>query len=367
MGRRKSIARRIGAAGMLMMIVGGALLVSAVSASAVSGTITLSPGPSTGYATGQAVTVSISGMSPSAQVHVYECSLAPDQPTVLVQGQSLPVSCTVPVAAGKTNGAGKLKQPLSTTVQSGVTGPPGPGVDTAGNQAAADAATYPCPQIVGQTGGCAFFAFDSLGGVATPLPPTTTTTAPCIPAPNTVSSGGLSVTVSPATCVKNGTPVTVTGSGFTPGATGSVSECSLAPGQPTISLAGNPLDVSCSNPIPYLATVSPTGTMSLASPVRKGHCWEPIIGGCAEVPVSFRCHHRSGLRYWIRRLSHPESQGAHHVRTQQREHIWLCRWVGDVDQRRRGNELKWKQQCLDQSKFEGDSDVVKGPCLHWRG
>lgn len=293
MGRRKSIARRIGAAGMLMMIVGGALLVSAVSASAVSGTITLSPGPSTGYATGQAVTVSISGMSPSAQVHVYECSLAPDQPTVLVQGQSLPVSCTVPVAAGKTNGAGKLKQPLSTTVQSGVTGPPGPGVDTAGNQAAADAATYPCPQIVGQTGGCAFFAFDSLGGVATPLPfafassvpiptttvpPTTTTTAPCIPAPNTVSSGGLSVTVSPATCVKNGTPVTVTGSGFTPGATGSVSECSLAPGQPTISLAGNPLDVSCSNPIPYLATVSPTGTMSLAFHVVEGTVGPPLSG-----------------------------------------------------------------------------------------
>lgn len=293
MGRRKSIARRIGAAGMLMMIVGGGLLASAVSASATSGTITLSPGPSTGYTTGQAVTVAISGMSPSAQVYVYECSLAPGQPTVLVQGQSLPVSCTVPVAAGKTNGAGKLKAPLSTTVQSGVTGPPGPGVDTAGNQGAADAANYPCPQFVGQTGGCAFLAFDDEGGVATPLPftfassvpvptttipSTTTTTAPCIPAPNTVSSGGLTVTVSPATCVKNGTAVTVTGSGFNPGATGSVSECSLAPGQPTISLAGNALDVSCSNPIPYLATVSPAGTMSLAFTVVEGTVGPPLSG-----------------------------------------------------------------------------------------
>lgn len=294
MGRRRSIAGRIGAAGLFSVIVGGAVIAGAVSASASSGTITLSPGPTTGYTSGESVTVGVSGLLASAQVSIYECSLATGQPTVEADGFNLPVSCTVPVAAGSTNKSGKLKTPFVTTVATGVTGPPASELDTAGHPAATDAANYPCPQFVGQSGGCAFFAFDSKGGGAGPesftfassvpvptstVPSTTTTTAPCIPQSGTASiADGATVTVSQATCLTSGTVVTVTGSGFTPGHPGGITQCSSAPGQPTVPLVGNPIPVSCSSPINALQVVSPSGTISSTFTVYEGTVGPPASG-----------------------------------------------------------------------------------------
>ena len=295
MGRRTSIVRRVAAIGVLMVAGGGALIVSALtagSASASPGTITLTPGPTTGYTSGESVTVGITGLLASAQVFLSECSLAAGQPTVLLQGQNLPVSCTAPVNAGETNKSGKLKAPFSMTIQTGTTGPPAAALDTDGNQSAADAANYPCPQFVGQSGGCEIFAFDSSGGTASEsftfassvpvptstVPSTTTTTVPCIPQAATASAAGATVTVTPATCLKNGSVVAVTGSGFVPGDPGGITECSTAPGQPTISLVGNAIQVSCSSPVAGLQTVSPSGTISANFTVAEGTVGPPVSG-----------------------------------------------------------------------------------------
>jgi hypothetical protein len=293
MERRRSIVRRIGAVGVLLTVVGGGLFASAVSASASSAaTITFTPGPSTGYTTGQLIDVNGSGFTPKAQVYIFECSAAPNQPTISVLGQSLPVSCTQPIGAGKATSTGTFKQPLPMAVLTGVTGPPATGTDSAQNSATADAVNYPCPQYANQTGGCDFIAFDSKGVMATPVPftfdpsvpiPTTTTTlpgpVPCTKAADTVTSDGATVTVSQATCLTGGTTVVVSGSGFTPGATGAITECNSADGQPTVSLAGDDIDVGCSDPVSHVVTISkPGGTFSSIFSVVAGTVGPPLSG-----------------------------------------------------------------------------------------
>ena len=149
-------------------------------------------------------------------------------------------------------------------------------------------------KFVGQSGGCAFFAFDSNGGSAGPesftfassvpvptstVPSSTTTTVPCIPKSGTASiADGATVTLSQATCLTSGTVITVTGSGFTPAHPGGITQCSSAPGQPTVSLVGNPIQVSCSSPINSLQVVSPTGTISAQFTVYEGTVGPPASG-----------------------------------------------------------------------------------------
>jgi hypothetical protein len=111
------------------------------------------------------------------------------------------------------------------------------------------------------------------------VPSTTTTTVPCIPTSGTASiADGATVTVSQATCLTSGTVVTVTGSGFTPGHPGGITQCSSAPGQPTVPLAGNPIQVSCSSPINSLQVVSPTGTISSTFTIYEGTVGPPASG-----------------------------------------------------------------------------------------
>jgi len=273
---------------VLLVALGGALLATAASASASTATITFSPGPTTGYTSGQLITANGSGFTPKAQIYLFECSLAPDQPTITVLGQSLPVSCTPPIGAGKATSTGTFKQPLPMAVITGVTGPPATGNDSAGNSAATDAINYPCPQYANQTGGCVFRAFDSKGVMATDVPiafdssvaiPTTTTTvATCAPAPATQSSGGSSITLSQATCLSAGTIVSVSGSGFTAGATAAITECSSATGQPNVSLAGDEIPVSCSNPILHVITVSPSGSFTSSFTIMSGTVGPPVAG-----------------------------------------------------------------------------------------
>jgi hypothetical protein len=78
---------------------------------------------------------------------------------------------------------------------------------------------------------------------------TTTTTLPCNAQPVTASSNGVSMTVTPGTCLDGGSVVTLSGSGFDPSSSGLIEQCSNAPGQPTvpISVVGNneTLPVSC--------------------------------------------------------------------------------------------------------------------------
>lgn len=293
MGRR-SIARHVGIAGALLLAVGGVLVGTALSASASTATITLTPGPTTGYDTTHAVTVNGSGFAGKAFVYVYECSLASGQPTIMDKtvGLALPVSCTPPATDHlKTTKSGDFTVPYNIFITAGVTGPPTAGTDSAGNSAATDAASYPCPQYASQSGGCAIFAVDSKGVQASPVPftfnssvpiPTTstTTTQPvgCTPQPASATAGGATLTIDPGTCLTGGMTVKVTGSGFHHSSIGGATQCNDATPQPTMSVEGQTVPVSCSNPLSNLLTTSGTGTVSGSIKVVAGVVGPPAAG-----------------------------------------------------------------------------------------
>ncbi|MBV8161057.1 MAG: IPT/TIG domain-containing protein, partial [Acidimicrobiia bacterium] len=140
----------VGRKGLSFLVAAGAvpaitiLLFQAPAGAAPSVTVT----PSSGLTNGQTVTVSGSGFSGSIGA-VTECNTATGEPTVLVAGQQIPVSCSNPLTAlqNLTGGAFSGK---SFTVHSGTVGPPGTGTDSAGHDAAADAASYPCPPTAAQ-------------------------------------------------------------------------------------------------------------------------------------------------------------------------------------------------------------------------
>jgi hypothetical protein len=116
-------------------------------ASAADPTVTVTS--STGLTDGQGVTVSGSGYGANAFGAVVQCSSAPGQPTVTVQGNAVPVSCTNPLHAVKsTDASGAFTTAF--TVHTGTVGPPATGTDSAGNDASADAAKYPCPPTPAQ-------------------------------------------------------------------------------------------------------------------------------------------------------------------------------------------------------------------------
>jgi hypothetical protein len=79
---------------------------------------------------------------------------------------------------------------------------------------------------------------------------TTTTTLPCDGQPATASSDGVTMTVTPGTCLIGGAVVALSGSGFDPSSAGIPRECNDDPSQPTVTLnvAGTALTlpVSCS-------------------------------------------------------------------------------------------------------------------------
>src|SRR5580704_12476908 len=116
MRRGKSMAKRIGTVGVLLVVAGGALCATAVSASASTATLTLTPGPTTGYTNGQLITINGSGFTPKAEIYVYECSLAANQPTISVFGESIPVGCTQPIGAGRATATEAFRQPLPAAV-----------------------------------------------------------------------------------------------------------------------------------------------------------------------------------------------------------------------------------------------------------
>jgi len=98
------------------------------------------------------------------------------------------------------------------------------------------------------------------------LPPTTTTTQPCAAQSVTATSGGASLTAMPGTCVLQGTVVSLSGSGFTPGVPGTFLECNSDPNQPTVMYEGSPIPISCTNPLsktygPGVIVTSSTGTV----------------------------------------------------------------------------------------------------------
>jgi hypothetical protein len=217
----------------------GAMLAgpSLTAASATAASITVTP--STGLADGSSVTVSGTGFSGAGAIT--ECSNAAGQPTISVAGKAVPVSCSSPFGSLVTFTGGSLAA-TSFTVHTGTVGPPTSGTDSAGNDAAADAAKYPCPVTSAQASAgasCYIGVGDAVGDVAqqdisfgststpTPSPSQTSSTPTPSPSPTSTSSaGGRSISVNPATGLVNGQKVTVTGSGFPHHDALAVLECS---------------------------------------------------------------------------------------------------------------------------------------------
>ena len=111
-------------------------------------TITISP--DSGLTNGEKVTVTGAGFTPASAGGMAECNNTPNQPTMTVEGNSVPVGCTNPLnSLASTNASGGFS--ASFTVKTGTIGPPAQGsTDSAGHSPATDAAAYPCPPTAAQ-------------------------------------------------------------------------------------------------------------------------------------------------------------------------------------------------------------------------
>src|SRR5581483_7658124 len=261
---------------------------------------------------------------------ILECNSDPGQPTIVVFGNAAPVSCTSPLSAlANTDGSGNLPS-TPFTVHTGTTGPPGSGTDSAGHDAAADAALYPCPPTPAQlaAGVTCVLAFGDLSGdkatheihftgevaatttttaastttstaaTTTSTKPATTTTTQATTttthATTTTTTGGTTTTtgatttttsqagpqvsVIPGTGLADGDTVSVSGTGFNPGL-GVIIECSSNKSQPTVSVSGNQVPVSCTNPISNLINFDGSGALTGSNfVVHTGTLGPPAAG-----------------------------------------------------------------------------------------
>jgi hypothetical protein len=269
-------AKRLGMLGATVLLAGGGLLGTAIAASATTPTLTFAPNSDIGDA-GQGILITASGFSPKTKGGLSECPIVTGEPTILdvSTGQQEPVGCQA-FTAIKTNSKGHLPNPTGYGIQAGFNGPPDSQTkDSAGGDANADAANYPCPPTAAQQaagGSCVILYTDTLGEsaqqtIAFNFNSTTTTTAPpvvgCTPKSATVTTGGATVTVDPATCLVGNQPVKVTGSGLKGGSLGTLLECNTKTPQPTVyvNLATKAVPVSCSTVTKYLVTTGGDGTL----------------------------------------------------------------------------------------------------------
>jgi hypothetical protein len=281
-GRSRHAARRLAMAGVVALVAGGTLIGTAVTASATSPVVALSA--STGLTAGQHITVNGTGFSPKQAYFIQECNTDPSAPTVPVPGfpktkATTPdsVGCSAPQTPSglKTDKAGAFEIPFPFIIANGTVGPPATGTDSAGNDAATDAAKFPCPANPAGTG-CAIVVTDAKGVVASaaitvvapkpPPPPPPPPPTSCSPSGSktvtesaSAGSGTGSLTISPVECVSAGTHLTLTASGLLKSDLGSLLECNTSTGEPTVSFSGNAIPVGCTNATAKLFTTTASG------------------------------------------------------------------------------------------------------------
>lgn len=216
-------------------------------------TITVSPAVDLNDA--QSVTVSVSGFNDGAGA-ITECNNATGQPTIAVAGNQVPVSCTNPFnSVQNVTGGGFVGKQF--TIHAGTVGPPATGADSAGTDATADAALYPCPPTPAQAaaGATCVIAFGNAGGqqATTPITFTANPVSPAI---------GVTTTVPAATGPTNTSAATGTGTTPTTVAT-SVLGTQFQSSPASDGGAPPPGEVARTGPNDYLAPLSIAGLVVL--------------------------------------------------------------------------------------------------------
>jgi hypothetical protein len=273
-------AVRVGMAGAAALVVGGALLGTSLAASAASPTLSISPNmvTSTGIV---GIVPTGTGYPSSATGAGLICPIVTGEPTVVLGSLgSWPVGCETFGLNSKANGS--LKPTSFPLVSGKVIAQWGPTtMDSAGHLANTDALNFPVPPYVDEHGSVEVYAtfgssateqgsatlsfnFNTPGATTTSTSSTTTTTQPCKAESKTASAstGRGTVTVDPATCLVNGTVVSVKATGLTPHDSGSVLECNTDKSQPTMTVLGAKIPVSCSA---ALAKIFSTGSGSYST------------------------------------------------------------------------------------------------------
>ena len=82
---------------------------------------------------------------------------------------------------------------------------------------------------------------------------------------STAASASPALAVAPSSGLTNGQSVVVSGSGFAANSTGAVIECNNASLQPTVTVLGNAVPVSCTNPLSGIKTTSSGGDLGSSS------------------------------------------------------------------------------------------------------
>jgi hypothetical protein len=100
--------------------------------------------------------------------------------------------------------------------------------------------------------------------------PTSTTTLPCEAEAVTAGAAGdsESLTIDPGTCLVDGTMTTITGAGFSSDVPGTAVECNDDPNQPTVTVSGAIVPVSCTNALAYPPGVIETSDNGAVGPTQ---------------------------------------------------------------------------------------------------
>jgi hypothetical protein len=304
----RTISRKAVTTTGVAMILVGALLIGGVAVAAGAKTASgpsITVTPHARLTAAKHVVVSGLGFTHGSNGAIVECNPTPGEPAIVVpiHGAShlLPVGCSAPLAA-RTTSFGTLRA-RTLPVLVGTLGAWESGTDSAGNPAAADSAAYPCPPTAAQRAldiFCDVEFIDNKGQVAsrsisfkgapttTTIPTTTSTTISpaCDPRPATATGSppnvSATMTVDPATCLVNGSVVTVTATGLVAksgvNVVGTLLECNSDPNQPTVSLLGHNLPVSCTGALAHSFTPDADGTFSGPLPIVEGVTGPPVQG-----------------------------------------------------------------------------------------
>lgn len=293
--------------GGLLLLVGLVSVLPGVAAAAATPRVASHPvvsvTPTRIAAGGGAVSVSGSGLPSGGSGEISECSTAAPQPTVAVRGVATPVSCSRPRRV-HFNADGALAA-VGVRAVDGTVGPPGPGADSSGSAAAADAGRYPCPPTPSQaaTGARCYLRLSWGSGVrhqrlkaltfvharaASGARGNDQSSAPSAAhahdpsaASTDPSRSAAAMTVRPHTNLTNGRTVVVRATGLPHYGTGWIMECSSVTPQTSIAVAGARVPVSCTDPMDQRWTFGATGRLRATFQIATGIIGPPRSGTTA--------------------------------------------------------------------------------------